>query len=179
MDLQLFDNYFQIYEDRFDYSNVSRIRWLPQKQIHFVYMVPVGMKRWFELTIEFVSGHPVQLGPRGFSSDLIAEDFRTVGERMKSLLAATHDSRLARYREELRRESYFEYDDKMFFADGTVDRNGRRYTLDLKTPAKAIDTHTEIKCLPRGSKLIGIETASTPCSTICIVSTPRPEHYDT
>jgi len=29
MDLQLFDRHFQIYDDKFDYSNVSRIRWLP------------------------------------------------------------------------------------------------------------------------------------------------------
>ncbi|MBI3439876.1 MAG: hypothetical protein HY054_14715 [Proteobacteria bacterium] len=152
MEIQLFESHFQIYDDRFDYSSVSRIHWLPQTATRrFYYVIPIGVKRWFELTIEFVSGHPVQLGPRGFSSDLGADDFRSICEGMQALLAATRDLRLAKYREELERTGAFEYDDKMFFLDGTVERNGRRYALDLKTLAKAIDTHTEIKCLPRGS----------------------------
>jgi len=49
-------------------------------------MVPVGMRRWFELTIEFVDGAPVQLGPYGFSNNLSKEEFLEIGERMQGLV---------------------------------------------------------------------------------------------
>jgi len=156
MDLRLFDQYFQIYDDKFQYANVSRIRWITDKRPRFLFGIPIGVKRSFTLAIEFRTGPPVQLGPYGFSTDLSDAELRAVDESMQRLFAATRGVRLAGYRAELERAGRFEYDGRMFNADGSVDYKGRRYTLDLNTRPKAIKSHTEIKCLPRGS--ITVET---------------------
>ena len=157
MNLQLFDQYFQMYDDKFEYSKVSRIRWVPEERISTFMFIPVGKVGMYQLTIEFGDEPPVELGmggvPTGWANfhGLGMQEFGALRESMKRLLAATLDVRLARYRGELERNGNFEYDDVLFFSDGSAQRRGRRYALDLNTPPKAIATHTEIKCLPRGS----------------------------
>lgn len=70
---------------------------------------------------------------------------------MQQLYVATHQGRLAQYQLELQHSECFEYDEKLFFADGSIERGGRKRFIDFAYPARAEATHTELKCLPNGA----------------------------
>lgn len=156
-DLQLLDRHFEIHGDKFEYANVKSLRWQTSEIIRSIYFIPVGVHYTYELLIQFLVGAPLQLGAGSFPSafsrlspTLSKSDFRELSTKVKQLHAATHETRLAQYQKELQNSGCFEYDEKVFFADGSVEYKGRRRTIDFATPAKAGATHTELRCLPSG-----------------------------
>ena len=149
--LQLFDRHFEVYGDRFDYSNVQSLRWLTVKTTKFVYFLPIGVDYTCELLIHFLAGAPLQLGTGAFSVDLSKGGFQEFEATARALHAATYETRLAQYQEQLQRSGCFEYDEMMFFVDGSVERKGRRRFIDFATPARAEAAHTQLRCLPSGS----------------------------
>lgn len=158
--IQFFDHQFQIHDDKFDYANVSSIRWRWIERIKFIYFVPIGASYTYELSIEFVTGSPLDLGigaapvPAFLSSALNKRNFEALEMKIKRLLDETREYRLASYRDQMRRESWFEYDGKAFYADGSVLHNGRRRALDFKSRAQATAIATKLKCIPSGSLVV-------------------------
>lgn len=156
-DLQLFDRHFEIHGDKFDYGNVRSIRWRVVVRMKSIYFIPIGSDYTYELTLDFVSGAPLDLGIGAippalpFSMGLNKREFGLLEDKIKRLQSETYEFRLAHYREQMRREGFFEYDGKVFHRDGSVDHKGRRRTLDLKTRAEADATSTKLKCLPNGT----------------------------
>lgn len=155
--LQIFDDHFAIYDDKFDHANVRGIRWRPIERVRSIYFIPIGAAYTYELTIEFVSSPPLDLGigsvptPSFLSPAMSRKAFIGFENKIKDLFVRTREHRLAPYRERMQRDGFFEYDGSAFYADGSVDHKGRRRNLDLRTKAEALGATTKLKCVPSGS----------------------------
>ncbi len=151
------ERHFEIYDDRFDYADIRGIRWQSFERLRRFYFIPLGVSYTYELTFEFASGQPLTLGvgdgplPAWASPSLNKSDFAVFAAKVQQVLEATREFRLAPYRDEMRREGFFEYDGKTFFADGSVQYKGQRRPLDLGARAKATGNITELKLASGGA----------------------------
>jgi hypothetical protein len=154
--IEFFDRHFQFYDDKFEYANISGIRWQWIERIRSIYFIPIGASYTYELSIEFIEG-PLDLGIgavpiSSFASPALSKrDFEVFEGKIKRLFDETREFRLASYHDELRRDGFFEYDRKAFHSDGSVSHKGRRRAIDFTKQAKATATSTKLRCLPNGS----------------------------
>lgn len=155
--LQFFEQHFAFYDDRFEYSNVRGIRWKTIERIKTIYFLPIGTSYTYELSIEFASGRPLDLGvgsvslPSWISPALNGRAFTEFSNKVAKLHDETRAFRLLAYKEQLQRDGFFEYDGMAFFADGSVQHDGRRRSLDLSKRAQANGAITKLSCAPSGS----------------------------